>query len=69
MGHSAGGQWYCQTGKPQKAITVIKSKVAAASLTHEQIAKLAYQYWLKNQKASAQENWLKAEAKLVSKVK
>jgi outer membrane biosynthesis protein TonB len=39
-------------------------KSAASTVSHEQIAKLAYQYSLKNQAASAEENWFKAEAKL-----
>ena len=40
-------------------------KSATRQVSHEQISKLAYKYSLKNQTASAEENWLKAEAKLL----
>jgi hypothetical protein len=48
--------------KAQAAVTDRKS--AARPVSHEQIAKLAYQFSLKNAAATAEENWFKAEAKL-----
>jgi hypothetical protein len=52
---------------PKKQTSALKSKGVAPRVSHEQIATVAYRLSLQNQAASAEENWLKAEAKLLRK--